>query len=125
MQAEAFTVACVGVMSLKDWTGAGVGYWRQLGGRGGTELYLRSEDCFPTACYFGYEFIGLAGKVNRNLEYRYQVVLPLCGVFDEGEVPGAVPCLDGEAFPEKEFSDSYVLRPFIGARVQILGDPTC
>ena len=108
----------------KAWADAGVGYSQQLGGRGVTEAYLHSEDCFPTACTFNYEFIGLAGDVNGNLDYGYQVVLPLCGVFEEGEEPGTVLCLDGEAFPEKEFSSSYALRPFLGARVQITGDLT-
>ena len=108
----------------KDWADAGVGYWQGLGGRGVTEAYLHSEDCFPTSCTFIYEFIGLAGDVNGNLDYGYQVVLPLCGVFEEGEEPGTVLCLDGEAFPEKEFSSSYALRPFLGARVQITGELT-
>ena len=108
----------------KDWADAGAGYWQGLGGRGVMESYLHSEDCFPTACTFGYEFIGLAGDVNGNLDYGYQVVLPLCGVFEEGEEPGTVLCLDGDAFPEKEFSSSYALHPFLGARVQITGELT-
>lgn len=108
----------------KNWADAGVGSWQGLGSRGVTESYLHSEDCFPTACTFNYEFIGLAGDVNGNLDYGYQVVMPLCGGFEEGEEPGTVQCLDAEAFAEKEFSSSYALRPFLGARVQVTGELT-
>ena len=108
----------------KAWADAGVGYAQQLGGRGVTEAYLHSEDCFPSPCTFDYEFIGLAGDVNGDLDYGYMVVLPLCGVFEEGEEPETVQCLDGEAFLDKEFSSSYALQPFLGARIQVTGELT-
>jgi hypothetical protein len=108
----------------KDWADAGVGYWQGLGGRGVTEAYLHSENCFPSACTFNYEFIGLAGDVNGNLDYGYQVVLPLCGVFGEGEEPSTVQCFAADPSPGKELPASYALRPFLGARVQITGELT-
>ena len=112
-----------GYRRYRDFANAGAGYVQQLGGRGVTEAYLHSEDCFPAACTFQYEFIGFAGDVNGNLDYGYQVTFPLCGGFDEVDAPGTVQCYAGSD-PEKAYPPTYALKPFLGARIQIEGQLT-